>query len=250
MSQVEVMAGAEPCWFGGNEIGCLVCHGFTGTVQTVHPLGASLAARGGFTVSMPRLTGHGTRPEDMAECTAEDWIRDVEAALETLRQRCAKVFCIGLSMGGTLALYVAAMHPEMVAGAVTINGAVFSNNADMAALAFATDQSGVYNGRGPDIRMPGVVKVAYPGVPSPPIRQLYALVAVTRDLLPRIVCPTLIFQSRTDYAVPPENGPYILGHITTEDKQLLWLENSYHVATLDHDKEYLAEETLRFVRAH
>jgi carboxylesterase len=250
MSQVELMAGAEPCWIDGNEIGCLVCHGFTGTVQTVYPLGAALATQGGFTVSMPRLSGHGTRPEDMAECTAEDWIRDVEAALEALRGRCERIFCMGLSMGGTLALYVAAMHPEMVAGAVTINGAVFSNNADMAALAFAADQSGSYNGRGPDIRMPDVVKISYPAVPSPPIRHLYALVAVTHDLLPRIVCPTLIFQSRTDNVVPPENGPYMLDHISANDKQLVWLENSDHVATLDYDKEYVAEETLRFVRAH
>ena len=70
------------------------------------------------------------------------------------------------------------------------------------------------------------------------------------DLLPRVVCPALIFQSREDFVVPPENGPFILDHIGSADKQLVWLDNSYHVATLDNDKELIAEQTLQFIRSH
>jgi carboxylesterase len=59
-----------------------------------------------------------------------------------------------------------------------------------------------------------------------------------------------VIQSRDDHIVVPDNAPFIIEHIGTEDKRLLWLENSYHVATLDHDKELIAAETLKFIQNH
>lgn len=250
MSQVEIMPGAEPFFFEGNEVGCLVAHGFTGTTQSMRFLGEFLAREGGFTVVGPRLKGHGTTPEDMAHSTAEDWIRSVEEAMHTLQQRCDRLFITGLSMGGTLTLYMAAMYPHVFAGAIPINGAVFLNSPDLAGLAFMAGAPAVVPGVGSDIKKPGEVELAYPVVPVPAIRHIYALIAVTRELLPRVTCPTLIFQSCEDHVVVPDNAPYILEHVGAEDKRLVWLENCYHVATLDNEKERIAEETLRFIQAH
>jgi carboxylesterase len=127
-----ILAGAEPFFFEGGKTGCLVSHGFTGTTQSMRFLGEYLARGGGLTVVGPRLKGHGTAPEDMAQSTAEEWIRDLEVAMETLRARCDRIFITGLSMGGTLTLYMAAMHADVFHGAVPINGAVFLNSPDMA----------------------------------------------------------------------------------------------------------------------
>jgi carboxylesterase len=73
---------------------------------------------------------------------------------------------------------------------------------------------------------------------------------VTHDLLERVACPTLVFQSRDDHVVKPGNAEFIMAHLGTEEKRLIWLENSYHVATLDNDKELIAEETTAFIKAH
>ena len=250
MSEEKVLPGAEPFFFEGSEVGCLVSHGFTGTTQSMRFLGEYLAQEGGFTVVGPRLTGHGTRPDDMARATAEDWIRDLERAMDTLRQRCQKIFITGLSMGGTLTLYMAAIHPDVFSGAVPVNGAVFLNSPDMAALAFMAEAPATVPGVGSDIKKPGITELAYPVVPVPAIRHLYALMVATRELLPRVVCPTLVFQSRDDHVVAPENAPYIVEHVGAEDKQLIWLDESYHVATLDNDKELIARETLQFIQRH
>jgi len=250
MSGYPILPGAEPFFFAGSDVGCLVSHGFTGTTQSMRFLGEYLNKEGGFTVTGPRLKGHGTAPEDMAETSAEDWIRSVEGALVTLRQHCTKIFATGLSMGGTLTLYMAAMHADVFAGAVPINAAVFLDAPDLAALAFSAEAPPTMPGVGSDIKQPGVTELAYPVVPVPAIRQLYALMSVTRELLPRVVCPALVFQSKDDHVVNPNNAPYILDHIAAKDKRLVWLENSYHVATLDHDKELIASETLSFIRDH
>jgi len=250
MPETRVMTGAEPFFFEGGEVGCLVCHGFTGTTQSMRFLGEFLANEGGLTVVGPRLKGHGTSVEDMARSSAEDWIRSVEAGLETLRERCSKIFMTGLSMGGTLTLYTAAMHSDVICGAVPINGALFVNNPDLAGLAFMAGAPATVPGVGGDIKKPGVTELAYEDVPVPAIRQIYALMSVTREVLPRVMCPTLVVQSRDDHIVVPDNAPFIIENIGAEDKRLLWLENSYHVATLDHDKELIARETLKFFQDH
>jgi carboxylesterase len=77
-----------------------------------------------------------------------------------------------------------------------------------------------------------------------------AIMRVTDDLLSTITAPALIFQSTEDHVVPPENGPHILEKLGSEDKELVWLENSYHVATLDNDADLIAERTTSFIREH
>lgn len=250
MGDYPVLKGAEPFFFEGSEIGVLVSHGFTGTTGSMRYLGETLASKGGFTVIGPRLTGHGTDPADMARSTAEEWIRTLEAAMAELQKRCKKIFVTGLSMGGTLTLYLSAMYPEVVAGMIPINGAVLLNSAAMAGLAFMPGAPEFVPGVGSDIKQPGIVELAYPVMPVASIRQIYALMAVTHDLLPKITCPALVIHSRDDHVVPPANGPFIMEKIGSTDKELLWLENSYHVATMDNDKELIAERAIEFIQKH
>lgn len=244
-----IIAGAEPFRMEGNETGVLVSHGFTGTTQSVRPLGEALAAEG-FTVAGPRLAGHGTTMEDHARSNARDWISSVEEDLAWLEGRCENVFIAGLSMGGMLSLYFAATRPDLIKGAVPINACVYLDNPDLARLVFDPLAPPTVPGVGSDIKAPGVEELVYPEVPVPPLESFMAAMRVTDDLLPAITVPVLILQSLEDHVVPPGNGPYILERLGSADKELVRLENSYHVATLDNDKDLIAELTIRFVRDH
>lgn len=249
MTNLPVLPGAEPLYSVGNRTGVLVSHGFTGTPQSMRFLAEGIA-RAGYTVAMPRLKGHGTTPADMAQATASDWTADIVAAMRWLEERCDTLFMTGLSMGGTLTLWAAAQFPDRFAGIVPINAAVSMDSPDMAALAFAPDAPAELPGIGSDIKAEGVKELAYPVTPVPAIKHLIALGAVTHMMLPRVKCPALIITSREDHVVPPRNGELILNAISSEEKELFWLENSYHVATLDNDKELILEKTLEFIRKH
>ena len=249
MSEAQVMAGAEPFYAEGSNVGVLVSHGYTGSPQSVRPLAEGLAEEG-FTVALPRLKGHGTTPTDMATGTASDWVADVEGAAAWLRERCDALFMAGLSMGGTLTLYMAGQHPEMFRGIVPINAVVFANNPDLASLAFMADAPAEVPGIGSDIKAPGVTELAYPVVPVATVKELFALMKTTEELLPRITCPVLAMVSREDHVVPPPNTEYILGRVASAEGEALWLEDSYHVATLDNDKDLILRRTTDFVRRH
>lgn len=246
MAAHPILPGAEPLFLQGSEVGCLISHGYTGTPQSMRFLGEYLAAEGGYTVSVPRLPGHGTSLEEMAGTTAIDWLEGLREALRELESCCSQIFLVGLSMGGTLALHLGATHADIVRGVVPINAPLFLNNPDFAAIAFAPDAPEFLPKVAPDIKA-DVDELSYPGAPVATASQLYALIGATRELLPRVRCPLLAFYSREDHIVPPENGPFLLEQVASEDKRLIMLEDSYHVATLDHDRELIARETLGFV---
>ncbi len=249
MIDQEIMAGAEPFRMEGNGTGVLVSHGFTGTTQSVRPLGEALAAEG-FTVAGPRLAGHGTTMEDHARSTASGWISSIQQDLAWLEGRCENVFIAGLSMGGMFSLYFAGTRPDLIKGAVPINACVYLNNPDLARLVFDPEAPATVPGVGSDIKAPGVKELVYPEVPVPPLKEFMAIMRVTDDLLPAITAPVLVLQSLEDHVVPPENGPYILERLGSTDKELVRLENSYHVATLDNDADFIAERTVGFIREH
>lgn len=248
MSNAPILPGAEPFHFDGGSTGILLSHGFTGSPQSMRPLGEYLAQEGGFTVHGPRLPGHGTSPDDMAHTTAADWIAGLEDALMSLRQICERVVVAGLSMGGTLTLYVAAMHPDKVNAIAPINAPVMLGSPDLAGLAFMRPAPPVIPGIGSDIKRPGITELAYPAVPVPAIRQLYALIGVTHDLLPRIACPMTVLQSREDHVVNPANAPLIMERAGTATKDLVWLDESYHVATLDNDMQRIGDAIIALAR--
>ena len=121
MPEHLVLAGAEPFSAPGGPHGALVLHGFTGCPQSMRGLAQAFASAG-FAVELPRLPGHGTAIEDMLETSWDDWSKAAEAAYDDLAARCDKVVVSGLSMGGTLTLWLAEHHPE-IAGIVLVNAA-------------------------------------------------------------------------------------------------------------------------------
>jgi carboxylesterase len=248
MSEEQIMSGAEPFFLPGNDIGVLLSHGFTGTTQSMRYLGEALNRRG-YTVSAPRLKGHGITPAAMAQSRAGDWIASIEDALPELRARCSKIFIGGLSMGGTLTLYMAGKHPDVFVGAFPINAVIHLDSADLAGLAFDRGAPVTVPGIGSDVKDPASPELAYSEVPVACFKELYALVGVTRDLASRIKCPTLVLQSHDDHVVPPANGRTIASLVGSSRVELVWLDNSYHVATIDYDKDRIVEETHRFIKS-
>lgn len=234
---------------GKSRIGVLVIHGYTGSPYSVHYLAKGLA-QAEYTVALPCLAGHGTTPADMATKTASDWIADVNTALDWLKERCDALFVTGLSMGGTLTLYLAAQYPELFKGIIPINAPVFVNNPALASLAYMRGTPAEVPGIGGDIKASGVTEPSYPVIPVPTIKELVAIMKITEEMLPYVTCPTLLMTSREDHVVPPANGKYILNQISSQEKRILWLEDSYHVATLDNDKDKIVQESIAFIREH
>lgn len=243
----QVMEQAKEFYFSGNDTGVLIIHGFTGTTQSMYYTGEQLW-EAGFTVYGPRLTGHGTAPEDMEKASYEDWIKNVEAGLAKLQETCSSVFVLGLSMGGTLTLYLAENHPELK-GIIPINAAIDMSDMKKSYQAISRTEMRFVDGIGSDIKKSGVEESTYAKTPVASMGELITLTEKVRENLSSIKAPALIFSSSEDHVVPPENSQEIYDTITSENRTIEVLEDSYHVATMDHDKEFIAERSIAFIRS-
>ena len=247
MPEPELIPGAEPLFHEGGRTGALVLHGFTGNPVTVRPL-AEAFVEAGFTVSMPRLPGHGTTVEDMDTTSWADWSAEVERAHTELAGVTEKVVVAGLSMGGTLACWLAARHPE-IAGLVLINAAVKPYDPDSRSFVQAMLDAGdrIAPGVGSDIADPGAYEPAYDGSPLEGLLSLFDAVTELQDDLPRITCPAIVMQAPNDHVVDPTAADLLADRLGGPVERVS-LDRSYHVATLDYDKELIQERSVEFVR--
>jgi carboxylesterase len=238
-----ILEGAEPFHFEGSRVGILVSHGFTGSTQSMRPLGEAYAAAG-YTVCGPRLKGHGTHYEEMEQTTFQDWTDSIEEGYQWLKERCDTIFVTGLSMGGTLTLYMAEKYPE-VRAIVLINAAV---SVPTMAPVLQSAEPRFLDAIGSDIKKPGVKELAYDKTPVQSIKELLKFMDVVKENLSKVTCPALIFVSDEDHVVPPDNARIIYDGIRSELKEIRHLKESYHVATLDNDQQVIIEGTLDFIK--
>jgi carboxylesterase len=243
-----VLPGAEPLSHDGDRRGALVLHGFTGSPMSMRPIGEAFAAAG-WSVEMPRLPGHGTTVEDMDRYSWSDWTAAADAAYAALAARTDAAVVVGLSMGGSLTVHVAAGHP--VAGMVLINAAVepadFAPLADQLAGALAAGNR-IVPGVGNDVAAPDVVELAYPAMPVAGLISFAAGMPALKAALPSITAPALVIHSLTDHVVPPGSHAALVEGLGG-DVEVLELERSYHVATIDYDSELIVDRTLAFATA-
>lgn len=241
------MAGAGPLSIGGGPDAVMVLHGFTGNPQSMGGLCHALADAG-FTVEAPLLPGHGTAIEDMIPTRWADWSRVAEDALVDLISRSRSVAVIGLSMGGTLAAWLASRHSK-VGAMVLVNPMLDPPAASFRDIMNGLLDSGieVVPGPGSDITQPGVTELGYDAAPLAAALSLFEALDDLAGQLDRIRCPVLLFSSRHDHVVPTESGDLAVQRVGGPIERV-WLENSSHVATLDQDRAQLEAKAVSFVK--
>jgi carboxylesterase len=242
----EVVPEVEAFAFQGGSTGVLLLHGFTGNPSSLRPLGESLAARG-HTVSCPRYPGHGTKWEELAATGWRDWESEAVRALDRLGGQCKVVVACGLSVGGAMALHLAVRRQDSLHGVVAVNPYVRNWRIAFAPLVRPFHEA--VKGVGDDIKKPGRTEVPYDRIAVAAIVQLSRFLRVVRTELPSMRLPLLVFHSPEDHVVPKGNAEYVLGRVGAEQKELILLPNSYHVATLDNDAETIVERTHEFIEA-
>jgi carboxylesterase len=240
------MTGAEPFSHDGSDIGVLLCHGFTGTPQSMRPWGEYLADRG-YTVRVPLLPGHGITWQEMNHTRWRDWYSCVDTAFRELHETCERVVVGGLSMGGALSLQLAQEHGPRISGLVLVNPAVKVDDPRTRLLPVLKHLMGSSEAIGNDVRKEDVTELAYTRTPLKAAHsQLVAWQSVIRDL-PEVTQPVLLLRSLQDHVVPASSSALILSRISSRDVTEILLEDSYHVATIDNDAPRIFDESAKFI---
>ena len=244
----NVMPGAEPIFINQGEKGFLFLHGFTGSPYEGRDFAEYFGQRG-YTVWVPLLPGHGTHPRDLLQVTWQDWYLKAREQLARLQRQCKKVVVVGQSMGGALALHLAAHN--RVDALVTLAGFVFLKDWRIKLLPMARNFIRYqHKSKGPDIRSQQAKRksASYLKYPVQSVAQLMQLIDHVRDDLMDVHVPLFLIHSRQDHVVPYENMNYIFNHVSSKMKQTLTVENSFHIISVDYDKEMIFQAIEKFVK--
>ncbi len=237
---------ARPDETGGRAVGVLLVHGFTSTPDSMRGWAESLAARG-YAVEVPRLPGHGTTWQEMNKTRWEDWYAEVVRAFTSLCASTSAVVVGGRSMGGGLALRLAADRPDEVAGLALVNPAVNVERKDVKLLPVLKYLVPAFPPIANDIKKPGEVEHAYKWSPLKAAHTMLQGYAGVRRDLAKITCPMLIWRSTEDHVVDPSSGRIIAASVSSRDFEERMLTNSFHVATQDNDASRIFSESAEFV---
>jgi carboxylesterase len=208
-------------------------------------IGEALAGAG-VTVSCPLLPGHGTSPRDLAGTTWRDWERAALAAWEDLAAAQGPPFLCGLSMGASIAIRIALGRPTP--GLIALSPAV-KLRTRVGPLLPLLARLLPFRPKTSDIKDP----VAKAGHPSYRMQSLAAaaslveLIGSFREDLHRITAPLLVIAAREDHAVDPSGAERLYREAASKDKRILLLEDSYHVITVDRERETVRREVVDFV---
>ncbi len=246
---MPVLPGAEPFRHDGGPTGVLLCHGFTGSPQSLRAWAEHLAGAG-LTVSLPRLPGHGTTWREMSRTRWEDWYAEVDRAFDELRARAEEIFLAGLSMGACLALRLAELRGPAVSGLVLVNPSLTADTklfylAPVLKLVVPS-LAGVTS----DIKKEQTAELGYDRIPVKAAATLPGLWRITRDHLHEVTQPVLVFRSATDHVVGPASLRLLQAALPAQVLEIRACPDSYHVATLDNDAQSIFTGSLDFIRAH
>ncbi len=250
----------EESFAPGNGRGAvLLLHGFTGTPFDVEAMAGPLVAAG-FAVSTLRLPGHGVAPPPGERNDSAAWLADAEAGLERLVTMNGghAVAVVGLSMGGLLALQLAARHPQRVERLVALAPALQVST--QLALLFGTLRVVACLGpsswldrrieKGPSNIVDPEARVANPSSPPFALRTMLAfddLRRETRELVGRVRAPTLILHGRLDGTIPLAASEWLRREIGATHVEMQVLEQSAHVLPLDRERAQVAAHVTRFL---
>lgn len=234
-----IIVGAEPIIVRGVRAGAvLVLHGYNDSPQAVASL-ATVLHDAGWTVRVPVLPGHARTLQEFARSGAQEWIEAARTEYRGLRDRYQQVAVCGLSMGGALALLLAAEDPECAA-AVGIAPYLHLSRplrvllwlSPLAAIG-ARYMSG---GGERSIHDPAAARamVAYRTSTSRLLRELAFVARRASAMLPLVRVPVLIIQSREDNRIRAAATQHAFNRIGSTDKSLEWITGAGHVITVDY----------------
>ena len=226
--------------------GALLLHGFGDTPQTLTLLAKRLkAARYG--VYAPLLPGHGRSMDAFTKSGADEWAEAARTAFAEMRRRHRSVSVVGLSMGGALAVALAAEVGDLPA--LVLIAPYIKMPRSLRAAASTHWLWGRFAGKMSAQNLQSIhdpiereKSLAYGSVTGSALYQLLKVVRRARKALPSVTAPTLLIQSRDDPRCLPRGAEQAIRKLGAREKKLVWTEGAGHVITVDYGRERVYAE--------
>lgn len=262
---------------GTNGAGVLLIHGITGTPSEMRHLGRRLN-KAGFSVLCNTLPRHCSTLAELKKVTWQEIYAACKDDFLNLTGQCQKVYAGGISMGALLAIHLAAELPAQMAGIIALaptfdydGWAVHKGKALMTLawhIPFVRNSVNIreswpygikdeatrnnfarfYKRASASKFYKEVLLFGSPFFPLCNLYQHHLFAKVVMREIPSVNAPILLVHAAEDDMTSRKNSDYIYGHIGSKDKTLVILKDSYHMITIDKEKEEVAAKVIDFLQ--
>ncbi|HEY4898113.1 MAG TPA: alpha/beta fold hydrolase [Candidatus Nanopelagicaceae bacterium] len=243
---MEQIPNSESFYLSGGRTGVLLLHGLTGSPASILPWAQGIH-EAGFTVSVPRIAGHGTKWEDLNRSTWQDWYDSVQTAFLTLKENCDRVFVGGFSVGGALALKLAQIRGSEIEGLLLLNPSIFDDRKFFRALPILKHFVSSIKGGASDVAKPGAPIHGYDRIPLRALDSLREMWKQVENDLYLVENPLLIGYSINDHVVDPICSQTIIDNVFSPSIREIIFERSFHNVSLDYEVEDLIAESIEYI---
>jgi carboxylesterase len=249
----------SPIAWGEGDCGVLLLHGLTGTPYDLRFI-AEVLRDEGYAVRVPRLAGH--ESVDTLECsTWREWYASAERALDELASASARVIVLGFSLGGLLALRLAALRGRQLRGVIVMSVPLAFEGWQVAAIEGLARLRrvralrklvGVWPKKhGPDIRIVRELEKSpsLRAFPFPTLAQLVDLQREVAPLLYSIHTPLLLIHGKYDHTAPIRHSRTVAQRVASNRVEVVIVPGSFHLLGLDVDRDVVAQNVVGFCRS-
>ncbi|NHJ41073.1 MAG: alpha/beta hydrolase [Asgard group archaeon] len=243
-----IIENGEPFFFERGKVGCLLCHGYTGTPNEMKGIGTYLADND-ITVLGPLLPGHGTVVKEMKKTTMDDYFNEYNNAYKKLKNYCDEIFICGHSLGGVLSLKFASENK--IHGIISMAAPIKFKRLEgffLATIGPLLKNITIKKSRKELIEQKHYKIICYDRYPVGPAISIRKTIHKTRKKLSNIKSPILIIQGQLDSKWIVDSSRIIFKEVKSENKNIIILQKTSHVLTLGPEKKKIHNFILEFIQ--
>ncbi len=246
----------------------LLFHGLTGSPFELQKY-AKFLYKNGYDVYAECLPGHGDNFNDIYTISYKDWLNHAYFKFENLKSKYDNVYVAGLCLGAVLALAVAVKFPNDVTGIISLSTTLFLDGwrlpwfMFLLPVAISTifrfyysypecEPHGIKNERTRSV-VKKLLKKGDVGMNDFPMTGIYELLKLSkfvRKNLKSVKAPIILIHSQDDDLTSVKSAKTVYKKISSTDKELIILYDSYHMVLYDNEKEFVFNKTLDFILKH
>ena len=247
-----------------NKKAVLLFHVLTGSPFEIKKYGEFLF-KNGYDVFCYSFPGHGERISEIETVTWQDWCEFAQNKYNNLRKNYNQFFVSGLCLGAAIAVYLAE-HNDDITGVAALSTTLFLDGfvipwtIHLLPFALSTiirfyftfpeDESfGIKNERTRKslAKITAKADIGMDNYPLNCVDELLKLSKNVRKNLKNVSCPVLCIHSKYDNLSSTKSAKVVLKDISSEIKQYIELNDSYHMVLYDNEKIFVMNTVKEFL---
>lgn len=241
------MKQPQPFTFEAGNRAVLLLHGFTGHSADVRMLGRYLEKKG-YTSHAPIFSGHGQPAEELIKTTPKDWWKDVQDAMQHLRDKGYEEIAVaGLSLGGVLGLKLA--YSEQIKAIIPMCSPMFFDNEEQLTKGFKQFAKEYKQLEKKSEEQINEELEELLNTPTDTFDELGEFIKEVHDNVDTIYTPTFVVQAEKDEMINTDSANYIYENVEADKKEIKWYKESGHGITFDKEKDQLHEDIYNFLES-